>query len=158
MNRNVEETGAATLPRPAGAQQPGTEKREPRREPKGRASPWEWVVAGVSTLVVLAMTGFMLHEALAEPATPPRITLRAGTVVRSGDAYLVEIWARNDGRSTAASLRVEGELAAGDRTVETSEVTIGYLPGGSRRKAALWFTHDPAGYRLRLRPTGHDQP
>ena len=125
---------------------------------KAETSPWEWVVAAASTLVVAGMIGFMLYEGIAKPSTPAAITVRAAAPERAGGGWRVEVTARNDGRSTAAALRVAGELMEGDSTVESSEVTIDYVPAGSKRRAVLWFSRDPARYRLDVRPTGPDEP
>ena len=125
---------------------------------KAGTSPWEWAVAGASTLVVAGMIGFMLYEGIAKPSTPAAISVEAAAPERAAAGWRVEVTARNDGRSTAADVRVAGELLEGDSAVERSEVTIDYVPAGSKRRAVLWFSRDPARHRLDVRPTGHDEP
>jgi uncharacterized protein (TIGR02588 family) len=136
----------------------GSVERDRGKERTAGTSPWEWGVGGISTLLVAGMIGFMLYEGVAKPSTPAAIVVEAGRPERAGGGWRVEVTARNGGRSTAADLRVTGELMAGDSTVESSEATIDYVPAGSGRRAVLWFSRDPARYRLEVRPTGHDEP
>lgn len=122
------------------------------------ASSLEWGVAAASALLVLGSAGFLLREAASTPPTPPRITLGIDSVVRTGEFYSVEFHARNDGGTTAAGLRIEGELSGDSGTVEKSETTLDYVPVQGKRGGGLLFTHDPRRGRLRLRPTGYDRP
>src|SRR5690606_14780802 len=71
------------------------------------ASPWEWVAAGIGTLLVLAAIGTLGYEGIVRPAGPPEIHLTVDSVTRAGEAYVVEFRARNTGPSTAASLVVQ---------------------------------------------------
>jgi uncharacterized protein (TIGR02588 family) len=130
----------------------------PGGEEQKKVSPWEWVVAGVSTLLVLGVIGFMGHEALSAPSTPPLIDVRVDTVIAVSGGYLVEFRASNSGQSTASGVTIEGELKADTGTVEKSEVTIDYVPSQAHRKGGLYFSKDPAKYKLEIRPKGYDRP
>jgi uncharacterized protein (TIGR02588 family) len=129
-----------------------------RGEAPRKVSPLEWVVAGLSLALVLGVVGFILHDALRHPASPPRITFEVDSIVRAGAGHLVEFRARNGGRSTAAGLEVEGELLGDTGSVETSQVTIDYVPAQGATAAGLYFSEDPRRYRLELRPKGYDRP
>jgi uncharacterized protein (TIGR02588 family) len=124
----------------------------------GGTSPLEWVVAGISALLVLGVAAFLLYDALARPETPPRITLEVDTIVPAGGGYLVEFRARNRGQATAAGLVVEGVIRSDTGTVEKSQVTISYVPAQGSRQAGLIFTRDPRAGRLEMRPLGYDRP
>lgn len=128
------------------------------RRTRGSTSPWEWVAAGISLLLVLGAIGFMAYEAIGAPDGPPRIHVEVDSVVAGGDSYLVEVRIRNSGPSTAADLVVEGQLHADTGVVETSEVTIQFVPGGATRRAGLFFRLDPRLYRMEIRPKGFDRP
>jgi len=130
---------------------------EPERRPPN-TSPLEWVVAGLSLLLVLGVAAFLLRDAFSKPPSPPRITFEVDSVVRAGRGWLVEFRARNQGRTTAAGVEVEGELLADTGSVETSAVTIDYVPAGGSTGAGLFFSSDPRRYRLELRPKGYDRP
>ncbi|MBW3629471.1 MAG: TIGR02588 family protein [Gemmatimonadetes bacterium] len=124
----------------------------------GAVSPWEWVAAAFSSLLVLGVIGTFVYEAMAGPPTPPNVRIEVERVGKVGDLYLVEFQALNSGRTTAAGLEVEGELKAGARSVETSGVTIDYLPGESSRRAGLFFSKDPSRFTLVIQPKGYDRP
>jgi uncharacterized protein (TIGR02588 family) len=116
------------------------------------------VAGAAGSLVVLAAVGVLLHEALTAPAAPPRITLEVDSIVRVGSGYLVEFHATNGSPTTAAALRVSGELRDASGAVETSDVTLDYVPAQATRAAGIYFSHDPRRYRLDLRPVGYARP
>ena len=118
----------------------------------------EWIVAAASAALVLAVLGFLIYDGVRHPVTPPDITLEVDSIATAGPGYLVLFRARNRGRSTAADVLVEGELQVDTGTVETSETTIDYVPGGGEQQAGLYFAHDPRRLRLRLRAHGYREP
>jgi uncharacterized protein (TIGR02588 family) len=124
----------------------------------GVKSRWEWVAAGISTALVLAVVGYLLYDGLARPRTPPAIEVAADTVLRSGGLWLVEFRATNGGHETAAAVKIEGELMQADSSVETSEAVLDYVPGRSVRHGGLFFRKDPRAYRLELRAHGYQEP
>lgn len=124
----------------------------------GHKSRWEWVAAAASALLVLAVVGYLLYDAVARPRTPPAITVQADTVLKAGGLWLVRFQARNAGHETAAAVKVEGELMEGDRAVEASEAMLDYVPGESVRRGGLFFRADPRAYRLELRAHGYQEP
>lgn len=147
--------------------EPAREERD-RTAPVGSAedraggspgtSPIEWAVAAVSALLVLGVIGYLLYEALAEPQTPPAIEVTVEAVQAVGNGYLVEFEAQNRGQTTAAGLAVEGTLRRGAEAVETASATLDYVPAEGSRRGGLYFTEDPRGYRLELRPIGYGRP
>ena len=124
----------------------------------GVKSRWEWVAAAVSTVLVLAVVGYLLYDAVARPQTPPSVQVRADTVLQADGLWLVRFRATNHGHQTAAGLKVEGELMRADSSVETSEAVLDYVPGRSVRHGGLFFRHDPRAYRLELRALGYQEP
>lgn len=138
-----------------------TQGQEERKQGSRRRQPtsqWEWVAAGISTLLVLGAVGFMGYEALVGPSGPPRLRIEVDSIMAAQGGYLVEFRVHNSGPATAAALLVKGELHADTGTVETSEVTIQFVPGEAARRAGLYFSHDPRLYRLEIRPKGYDRP
>ncbi|HEU0015578.1 MAG TPA: TIGR02588 family protein [Longimicrobium sp.] len=124
----------------------------------GPPSRWEWVAAAVSTVMVVAVIGYLLYQAAGKTRTPPLLEVRADTVVRAGSGWLVQFRVDNRGRTTAGAVGVEGTLEDGGREVERSEAVIDYVPGRSFRDGGLFFTEDPGRYTLRLRALGYDEP
>jgi uncharacterized protein (TIGR02588 family) len=142
----------------------GAKADEPRgdgggaREASSRAPLSEWIVAGLSTLLVLAALCFMLREALTRPDIPAVISIRTDSIIAVPAGHLVMFTLRNDGGETAARVNVQGTLSLEGETVEESEATIDYLPVEARRSASLMFRADPAVHRLELRVMGFDAP
>lgn len=124
----------------------------------GVKSRWEWVAAAVSTVLVLAVVGYLLYDAVARPHTPPSVQVSADTVLRADGLWLVEFRATNRGHRTAAAVKVQGELMAADSSVETSEAVLDYVPSRSVRHGGLFFHNDPRAYRLELRALGYQEP
>jgi uncharacterized protein (TIGR02588 family) len=121
-------------------------------------SSYEWAVAALGMLLVLASIGFILYEELATSESPPDVHVSTESILRSGDGYLVAFKAENRGGSTAASLAIEGELSRGGVIVEMSEATIDYLPPRSHRSGGLFFSEDPSGGTIDLRASGFADP
>ncbi len=119
---------------------------------------WSWVVAAVGLVFVVGSAGFMLYKAIAGGSSAPAIVTQIDSVGLSGDGFLVQISVLNQGGSVAAGLVVEGVLKSESATLETSTITIGYLPSGSRRKAGLYFTKDPQRFDLQVRSKDVEQP
>lgn len=131
--------------------------RHPHHATEG-TSPLEWLIAAVSSLVVLATIAFLIHEKIDDAGLPPLIEIVTDTIIEFSGGYIVELSIGNSGNATAAQVGIEGSLHLGDSTIETSSATIDYIPAKSRRRAALIFTHDPRRSELRLRPIGYAYP
>jgi len=119
----------------------------------------EWVLAGLSGVLLLAVVGYLGYEGLAHPDGPPQVVVRAGEPRPAAGGFLVEFTARNDGRTTAANVQVIGELGTPpDGIVERSEAVLDYVPKGSSRKGWLSFRRDPARHGLTVMVGGQTQP
>lgn len=133
-----------------------------RRKPSGplsrAGSPPELAAAAVGALIVCGAIGSLLHEAITTDGSAPMIVLEVDSVLARGDGFLVEFSATNRGETTAASLRIEGELLADTAAIERSETSLDFVPAGATRHAGLFFVHDPRLFRVRLRPRGYDRP
>lgn len=119
---------------------------------------WEWLVAALGLLLLLATLGYLGWHALSEPARAPEPVAQVLKVERQAQGFLVRVRVSNRGGETASSLRLSGVLKRGDEVVEESEVDFQYLPGGSSREGGLIFTHDPAQFALELTPKGYEKP
>jgi uncharacterized protein (TIGR02588 family) len=144
--------------RPQGSENEG--RRHAGEDAREEAPPfWEWVVAGVGLLLLLASLAYLGWHALQGPQSPPapRIEL-LGVDAQPQGGFLVRLRVRNAGGQTAAGLAVSGELKQGEQTLEQSETELDYLPGGSSREAGLFFTRDPRGGQLELSAKGYQKP
>lgn len=119
----------------------------------------EWIAAGtglILTLVILVVIG---REAISgETETPAAIQVRAKPPTQMKSGFVVEIVARNVSGATAAAVEIEGVLKSGDTEVETSGLTLDYVPGHAERKGGLFFSKDPREYQLEVRALGYQRP
>lgn len=119
---------------------------------------WEWVVGAIGLVFAAASIGFMLYQAFVVDEFAPEIVIETEAIVPHGNGYLVKIRVTNHGGLVVAGLAVEGTLKDGSEILETSEVTIDYVPADSQRKAGLFFTEDPREFSLELRAKSYQEP
>lgn len=121
---------------------------------------WEWIVAALGLVLVVASMAVLLHEAWTSPTLPPHPQIRVLDIqpLRGQAGFLVRLQVDNRSGATAANLRIEGELKRGEEVVERSETEFQYLPGHSSREAGLFFTRDPRALRLELSARSFQKP
>lgn len=133
-----------------------------RAQKEGRKAPGtsrvEWVVAAVSGFLVAAAIAFLIYDRMSLPSSPPAFELEVDSTTAVTGGFLVQFTIRNTGATTAADVQVEGSLHRDTVEVETSQTSLDYVPTRASRKAGLFFSKDPADYRLELRPVGYVQP
>lgn len=128
------------------------------QERQSKPHSFEWVVGGLSGILVAAMIGFILYDAISGSTRRPDITVVVGQVAATGGGFRVGFRALNRGDVTAAHIDIEGQLRRGEHTLETSKVTLDYLPPHSERTGGLFFRNDPGQYRLQLGAKGYSEP
>ncbi len=119
---------------------------------------WEWVVAGIGLLLLVATLGYLTYHAVSSPATEPRPVVEVLGVEQQQQHFLVRIRVQNQGRTTAQALRIVGELKRQGQVVETSDLEFPYLPAQSSREAGLLFRQDPRTLQLELQPRSYQKP
>lgn len=118
----------------------------------------EWAVAVFGALIVIALIGFLVYDALRDENLPPLLETSIESIEPSGDAYLVEFLVQNSGDATAAGVTIEAELRDGSAALETHTTTLDYVPAHSRRAGGVLFARDPAAFDLEVRATGYQNP
>ncbi|KAA2213064.1 TIGR02588 family protein [Teichococcus oryzae] len=119
----------------------------------------EWICAALGGAVVAGTLGIVAAQIPGgDPGATPELRLEASPGPASGTGHVVRLMVHNDGMRTAAAVEIEGRLYDGEATVETSRVTLDYVPRGSATRAGLWFARDPTGLRLELRALGYQEP
>jgi uncharacterized protein (TIGR02588 family) len=135
-----------------------SKEQERDTRPGAATSKWEWVAGGVGLALVLGAVGFIAYNALTAEPSVPAVTVEHVGTQRNAGGYVVEFRARNSGPSTAASLTISGTLYDGSTGIETSQVTLDYLPPRGERRGGLIFQTDPAGHELKLKAQGYVDP
>lgn len=118
----------------------------------------EWFVGALGAVLVAAVIGYLVYQALGRDQTPPEVRVVAERVLELRNGWLVQFRAINDGGQAAAQLQVEGELAGPEGVIETGEAMIDYLPPRSAREGGLFFSRDPRAFELQLRAKGYARP
>ena len=116
------------------------------------------VLAALGLAFVLGSFILLLREAFTAATPVAEITIKVDEIVPSNHGYLVSLVIENAGAATATSLVVEGVLRRAEKEVETSLITVDYVPAGSRRDVALFFDSDPRDGDLAVRPKGYIEP
>lgn len=137
----------------------GRDERDERRDGgREKISALEWGVAALGLLLVLGALALVVGDSLRAGPEGPVVRVQADSVVAlAGGRWRVHFTAHNAGRGTAAELTITGELRDGAGTV-TSQATLDYLPGRSRRHGGLFFARDPRAGSLELRAEGYREP
>ncbi len=104
----------------------------------------EWLVFGVSLLLVLAILGFLGYKAYThKPGTPDLVvTYRADPSPHAPYRYHVTI--HNQGAETAEVVQIELSLQKDGAEVEKAEMQLDYAPQKSQREGWMSFSKNPA--------------
>src|SRR3954453_1797959 len=94
---------------------PGHEQADPPLP-----SQWEWVVAAIGALLIAGIIGYLAYFGWTQDKTPPTIEASVTQVYPTPGGYAVRIRATNGGGSTAAAVRIAGDLRRNGEVVETS--------------------------------------
>lgn len=129
-----------------------------RALPGAATSRWEWVSGGLGLALVVGMVGFIGFNALTTDPFVPAVTVDHLGTVRTPGGHVVRFRARNSSAATAAALTISGALYDGSTLLESSEVTLDYLPARAERHGGLIFQNDPAVHDLRLEARGYVDP
>lgn len=119
----------------------------------------EWVSFGVAAAALLAVAGLLVYLWVAEPATPPAVSVaQAGPARSEGGQFYIPVEVANSGGGTADAVLVRAELRVDGETVEEGELEFDFLSGGETEEGAFVFTRDPSEGELVLRVAGYRLP
>ena len=135
-----------------------TQEESNENQKEDSPSVLEWIFAGLGLLIVAGAVGFMIYRGATKGDAPPQVKIEVESITQTGDHHTVSFRVSNTGDTTAAALTIEGELRSGDKSEETSDVTLTYLPAQSVRRGSLFFTKDPNAYQFQIRAKGFEHP
>lgn len=119
----------------------------------------EWVVGGICTLLVSALTLWIAYHAVVDAGGTPQLGIEITQTKTNADGtHMVAFVIRNTGTQTAAAVPVIGALKDGDKVIETREITFDYVPAQSSATGTILFKADPASYRLEIGASGYADP
>jgi uncharacterized protein (TIGR02588 family) len=119
-----------------------------------RKSIAEWVTLSLSVLVVGALIVVALMEESHRQqgdAAGLQVTFDTERVVSSGESFYVPYTVVNTGSEAISSAEIWIEVVAGERVVESAEITVQFLPLQGKQDGMFVTTRDPATHALRSR-------
>jgi uncharacterized protein (TIGR02588 family) len=121
--------------------------------PGERRSAAGWVTLGLSLLVVAVLVGIAIREELArqDAGTGLAVTFDRGAATRRGDDYLVPFTVYNTGADAISSADISIAVYAGERLVESTEITVEFLPREGRQDGIYVSAFDPTTHAVRAR-------
>ncbi|QQP88659.1 hypothetical protein IGS68_21965 [Skermanella sp. TT6] len=125
---------------------------------KPRTPALEWLLGGIGLLLVAGTMAFLAWSGIVQGDRPPDVRVEVEEIQRQNNGWRVAVLARNEGGEAAAEVLIRGRLADPRGTVEESELRLDFLPASSERRGGLFFTRDPAGFDLTVRPVGYAEP
>jgi uncharacterized protein (TIGR02588 family) len=118
----------------------------------------EWTVFIASSIVVLAVLGYLATKTLTEKKTPPDLRVEAGAVIARDNSYRVPLLVRNVGGATAEAVVIEAVLRRGEEEVERAELELSFVPRRSEREGWVTFRHDPRCCAIVTRAVSYEEP
>lgn len=122
---------------------------------------WNWLERSVFTASCVLVTGVVVSLAVdtwTMKDSPPDLSITLGPPLRGAGGWRVPVTVLNEGDTAAEQVHVEvvsGEPGPGR---EHAELSLDYVPRGSRRRAWVTFHQEPAREHLWARPLGYAQP
>lgn len=104
----------------------------------------EWLVFGVSAVLVAGVCALLVVSGMRSDGTPPSLAIETGPPVASGDTFRVPVRVRNTGSATAEEARIIVELVEDGAVAERAEFTIPFVPQYSSREGSVSFRRDPS--------------
>ncbi len=132
------------------AKTPNTERLKPH---------WiEWLTGAVSSLLILAIIGWISYEAVNSTDTPAELRVDIVAIEKTSAGWRVLFDLSNSGETTAASVEVRGTVADRGRLIEEAAVTFDYVAARSLAHGALIFSQDPNNHDFNIRAVGFTEP
>ncbi len=134
-----------------------------RKKPSKKASAadiplLEWVIGALGLVIVTAVVGVLIYEAVAGDKSPPDIKLTVQSIASLQNGFLVKVRAENIGGEPAARVSITAEVWGQSKVSESSETQFEHLPPHSFRDAGVFFQRDPRLNEIRLRALGYEVP
>ena len=106
----------------------------------------EWVALAVSVLAVIGVVGFLIVDGMTDEGRPPQpiVAAQPAEAYQTEHGWLLPASVTNEGDSAAEALvlRASADVAG---EPEESEITVDYLPAGTRVDVTFGFSAEPDG-------------
>lgn len=109
----------------------------------------EWLVFGLSTLLIAVVVGYLIYDASQDEGRPPEIQAMVGSPSSAAHGSLVPVMVTNTGDKTAEA--VELEVVSG---TESAALSFDFLSSGEVRRGWVGFAEPPTS-ELKVRVVGY---
>ncbi|HEV2704456.1 MAG TPA: hypothetical protein VGV59_00950 [Pyrinomonadaceae bacterium] len=117
---------------------------------------FEWVVFGVSLLLMAATLGYLVYDGATLSDAPPKIEIHLGVPIQRGTQFVLPVTLSNREGQTAEGVKVE--VTVRGATEERGEFMIAFLPRGATREGYVAFQQDPRAGEVSARVVGYEKP
>lgn len=110
----------------------------------------EWIVRGVSFLIIFSLLGYFIFKAVQPPVEPKfSFDVKQEKIAERNGVWVVPVGIKNEGSTSVHELRVTGTmtLAGGE---EQENVSIPILGAGEVVVAEFWFDNNPQGNDMKF--------
>jgi len=128
---------------------------EPRE--RNAKNPLEWVVFGLSCLLVLGAVAFLILTAITRKDGPADLRITVGEISTRADSTLVTIILTNEGTKTAAAVKIHLTATYPSEERE-SDVDVDFVPRGGRREAIAVFSGTERPIQITPKVVGYVEP
>ncbi len=106
----------------------------------------EWVTFSVSVLILLALVGLVIFQALTRGNKPSTIKVEPmlQEVRQSEGAFYLPITITNDGDAAVGDVEIQMSLESEGSEPETIAFTVQFLAGGESQEETVVFSADPS--------------
>lgn len=118
----------------------------------------EWLVFGLSALLVIGALGYLSYDAVTMGDAPAMLQLQVGDVVAQPDGFAVPVTVTNQGDQTAEDVQIEVVLMSGGTEIERGEFSVAFVPRGSQGQGWIVLRKNPVGGELTAKVLGYGQP
>lgn len=119
----------------------------------------EWLVFGVSAVLLMLLVGFLVYDAVTIGSAPPAIEVTLGDASPQGEQFVIPVSVYNAGDRTAEGVLIEVSLQVGAAAVESAQFEAAFVPRKSTSAGWVVFTMDPSAVdAVEARVLGYQEP
>ena len=119
----------------------------------------EWLVFGLSLVIVVCTLGYLVHDGATSAKTPANIELELGEPQPQRNRFIIPVAVTNNSDTTAETVQIEVKLETSGKEQESAQLEIGFLPRKSKREGWVTFQTDPRTVEeMTARVLGFEQP
>lgn len=118
----------------------------------------EWAAAAFSSVIVLAMIGFLLFQAVTTSDAHPDPVASVARITPVSAGFRLTFRAQNNGQATAAAVTFRATLRRDGQVVDQAEVTFDYLPAQANQQGVFIFDQNPRLFDVAVRAVSYTLP